>query len=86
MANCYNWGDVEMDDRSMKKLALLTLALGKCRGLLYGIRGGEVDLEEIDKILHLTSGSHLAEVLGVEEEELSLDWNDYLSPDERLLN
>ena len=75
-----------MDNGSMKKLALLTLALGKCRGLLYGIRTGDVDLEEIDKILRLTSLSNLAEVLGVEEDELSLDWNDYLSPDERLVN
>ena len=75
-----------MDDGSTKKLALLMLALGKCRGLLYGIQGGEVDLEEIDKILRLTSSSHLAEVLGVDEEELSLDWKDYLSPNERLVN
>jgi ABC-type uncharacterized transport system fused permease/ATPase subunit len=75
-----------MDDRSMKKLALFALALGKCRGLLYGIKTGEIDLEEIDQILSLTSLSHLAEVLGVEEDELSLDWNDYLSPNERLVN
>ncbi len=75
-----------MDDGTMKRLALLSLALGKCRGLLFGIQGGEVDLEEIEKILHLTSSSHLAEVLGVEEDELSLDWNDYLSPNERLVN
>ena len=75
-----------MDDGTMKKLALLSLALGKCRGLLYEIQGGEVDPEEINKILHLTSSSHLAEVLGVEEDELSLDWNDYLSPNERLVN
>ena len=75
-----------MDDGSKKRQALLLLALGKCRGLLYGIRTGDIDLEEIDKILHLTSISHLAEVLGVEEDELSVDWNDYLSPNERLVN
>lgn len=73
-----------MNEDSLKYLALLSQALGLCRGVLYSVRAGDVDVEEIDRILDATSLANIAKRLGLEENDLVIDFEDDLSDDERL--
>jgi hypothetical protein len=73
-----------VDEQSLKRQALFLLALGKCRGLLYSVRAGDVNVDVVDQILRVTSLAHLAEVLGVAEEEIALDVDQHLSRAEQL--
>jgi hypothetical protein len=73
-----------MSDDSLKYRALLSQALGMCRGILYSVRAGDVDIGEIDRILDATSLANIAKRLGLDENDLVIDFEDDLSDDERL--
>lgn len=73
-----------MSDDSLKYRALLSQALGMCRGILYSVRAGDVDIAEIDRILDATSLANIAKRLGLDENDLVIDFEDDLSDVERL--
>ena len=58
-------------------------SLGKCRGLLYSLLSEEKNIEEIKRVLDLTSSKHIAESLGKEESKTSLNWQEILTDKEQ---
>jgi hypothetical protein len=62
-----------MEEQKLKRQAVILHALGLCRGLLYSVRAGDIDVPEIDRILAETSLEHLAEILGLSEDDLACD-------------
>ena len=60
-------------------------SLGKCRGLLYSLLNEEKNIEEIKRILEITSSQHIAQSLGKSENETSIEWQDVLSKEEQNL-
>jgi hypothetical protein len=73
-----------MSDESVKYRALFMQALGLCRGVLYSVKAGDVDAAEIDRILDATSLANIAKRLGLDEDDIAIDFEDYLSDSERL--
>ena len=64
-----------------KKYAAICLALGMARGALYdAILGG--DVESAKKALDLTATASVAEALGLQESDLTVIWDEVLSPEE----
>lgn len=61
-----------------KKYALLSRALGLTRGVLYGVLTGDFTIQEVQEVLEVTSLKSLAEKNGYEEEDLAIDWEEYL--------
>ena len=65
---------------SLRKYAILTAALGMARGELYSAAQG--DLQNVQKIVDLTSTRSLARALGCSEGELAIIWDDHLTASE----
>ncbi len=60
----------------IKKHAIVVWALAITRGILYEVSSGKFEIEEIQKILDVTSLSELAKRFGYDDEsELAIDWD-----------
>ena len=77
-----------MDDESRprggvtpKKYAAVCLALAVARGALHGALVG-ANVEEIKDFLEITSTASVAWALGCSEADLSVAWDEFLSPQE----
>jgi hypothetical protein len=66
-----------------RKYAVIVWALGLTRGILYSISQGEFEIEQVKKILDVSSLSALAARVGCDESELAIDWSEYLSSREQ---
>jgi hypothetical protein len=66
-----------------KKYAVIVWALALTRGVLYDVVDGKPKIEEVQRILDITSLNSLANRIGCHENELAIDWNEYLSSSER---
>ena len=64
-----------------QKYAAICLALAVARGALHGVIL-EQDIEGAKDALDITSTRAIAEAIGLNEGDLAVDWNDYLSPSE----
>jgi hypothetical protein len=65
-----------------RKIAILTAALGVCRGMLYSVRIDDYKQEEIEATLDAISPSNLAEVFGIPEAEFQIDCREHLTTEE----
>ncbi len=66
---------------TQKKYAAVCLALAMARGALYAVTRGE-DLEEVRYILDITSTVTIAKALDLSESDLTIVWDEHLSPEE----
>jgi hypothetical protein len=66
-----------------REFAALAYAVGILRGHLHGVIMGELDLADLRRALEGTSSSNIARTLGLAESDLQVDWNEYLSEDEK---
>jgi hypothetical protein len=72
------------------KYSGMYLSVGRLRGILtqiyFKIKNNEMivedDIEDIGKILDTTSTNHIAESLTIEEDDLIIDYNEYLTKSE----
>jgi hypothetical protein len=71
-----------MSTDEQRKIAILTAALGACRGMLYSVRIGDYKQEEIEATLDVVSPSNLAAVFGMPEAEFQINCRQYLTPEE----
>jgi hypothetical protein len=71
-----------MTTDEQRKIAILTAALGACRGILYSVRIDDYKQEEIDATLNAISPSNLAAIFGIPEAEFQVDCKEYLTSEE----
>jgi len=67
----------------VKKYALMVWALGVSRAVLYSVLEGNCEIEEVKRILDVTSLRALAARVGCDESDLAVDWTQHLSPEEQ---
>ena len=65
-----------------REFAAVVYALGVARGILYSVRDGDADAEEIKRVLGGTSAASIAKALGLKEEDITLDWAEQLTESE----
>lgn len=68
---------------SAKHYAALAVAVGRLRGILHDVVDGDFSKEDAQRILDGTSTAEIARALGKNEEDLAIDWNQYLSDEEK---
>ena len=73
----------DSDSDPKRKFAALAYALAVARGALSGIADGDYTKEDAQRIYDATSGYRIAESLGLPETALDVDWNDYLTSQEK---
>ena len=78
-----NWSGLPDGGIDARKYAAIVHALARARGSLYDLLIGEIDVEEIKETLNRTLTSAIAKALGLKESDLSIDWEDHLTWDER---
>lgn len=66
-----------------KRYAAMAYALGLARGALSDVVSGEFDRDMVLRIYDATAAVRIAESLGVDEEAIAVDWDDYLNPLEK---
>jgi hypothetical protein len=71
-----------MTTDEQRKIAILTAALGACRGMLYSIKIGDYKQEEVDATLNVISPSNLATIFGIPETEFQIDCREHLTSEE----
>ncbi len=57
----------------IQKYAVVVWALAVTRGILYEVSYGRVEIEEIQKVLDVTSMNELAKRFGYDDSELSIE-------------
>jgi hypothetical protein len=66
-----------------REFAAIVYALAVARGVLYSVQiedtNGRDLMDEIKRILNGTSAANIAKALGLEEKDIALDWNEYLT-------
>jgi hypothetical protein len=67
-----------------KSYAALAYALGVARGVLGDVVVGQVDCGGVRRVYDATALVRIAESIGMKECDLSVDWDDHLSKDEKL--
>ena len=68
---------------SVREFAALAYALGVARGALQSALQGNADAQELRQVLDGTSTASIARAIGQTESGLSLDWNKYLTQEEK---
>ena len=66
-----------------REFAALAFALGIARGALQSAMDGSADAQELQMVLDGTSVTSIANALDQAESDLALDWNEYLTEDEK---
>lgn len=66
---------------TLKKYAALFVALGIARAELHALLTGDEDADA-QHAIDLTDTARIAEAIGCEEADISVDWRDHLSDDE----
>ena len=61
----------------------MAYALGLARGAIHSVLIGDATPEDLRDILDGTRVQSLAAVLGIDESDLSVDWNDHLTEEEK---
>ncbi len=71
-----------MMNNEKRREAGVVLALATCRGALYSVRQGEIDMDELDRVIASTASERIATILGIKEEDFVQDWAEILSEKE----
>ena len=74
-----------MTEPTLQQYAALACALGIARATLYAILWNDDDfsLEAIESTIRGTSLANIAAVIGQSEDEMWIDWNDYLTTEQQ---
>jgi len=67
----------------LRRFAATVFALAVARGALYSVKNGDLREDELSEVLTGTSSVHIAQTLALAEESLVVDWEQYLTPEER---
>lgn len=59
--------------------AAMCVAVGYLRGVLYGALDGDVEKEQMRRVLDATATAEIARAIGKKDGDLSIDWNLYLT-------
>jgi len=81
---CDTLAFVRTEPPSMREYAAICCALGVARGMLYSIQFAQYDPEEVERILRGTSSANIAAAIGEHENDLAINWDDYLTSSEKL--
>jgi hypothetical protein len=68
---------------TVREFAAVAYALGVARGALHSALQGSANARELKQILDGTSAASIASAIGQSESDLTVDWNDHLSEDEK---
>jgi hypothetical protein len=69
--------------RLQKQYAALAYALGLARGTLSDVIDGDFTDEQVQRVLDATATAQIAQSIGLTEDALDVDWNQYLSDAEK---
>jgi hypothetical protein len=71
------------ENPTAREFAALAYALAVARGQLSAVDDGQMDKDEVRRILKGTSAANIAAAIGLKEADFAVDWNDWLSPVEQ---
>lgn len=67
----------------IRQHAAVVFALAVARGALYSVRTGDLRPEELAEVLAGTASTSIAKALGLPDELFAIDWEEYLTREER---
>jgi hypothetical protein len=75
--------DQAPDGIRIEHYAALVFALAVARGALYSVRNGDLETDELERVLAGTSSTSIALALAVSEDRLTIDWERHLTTSQR---
>ena len=73
------------DNYDAKEFAALAYALAVTRGMLHSVLENDFDTVQLKRTLDGTSAANIAETISLTENDLAIDWNNYIIEDEKRL-